>query len=227
MNGVLPPLLTPVFDYLRATLPPPLYSFAISILSHVHTATTAFITLSASLIGENPLDWRAEAILPPIITILAAYLALASLYRTASWAIRLSFFFLKWGTLIGVAMAIVGYLGGQRTDALVNQPHGGVANFFSSMFGSRTSSKHKRQSHRRKERPKPWHPFKESKEWQFQQQSEVPNTTPSAQQLMDSIVHAAEGALGGNWWGAVIRNGFATSSKETEGRRKNGKTRSR
>lgn len=222
MNGALSPL----FDYLRETLPPPLYSFAISVFSHAHTAATAFISLSASLMGENPLDWRAEAILPPIITILAAYLALASLYRTASWAIRLSFFFLKWGTLIAVAMAIVGYLGGQGTDALANQ-RGGVANFFSSMFGSGTSSKHKRQPHRRKERPKPWHTFKESKEWQFQQQPEVPNTTPSAQQLMNAIVHAAEGALGGNWWGAVIRNGFATSTKETESRGKNGKTRSR
>ena len=222
MNGALSPL----FDYLRATLPPPLYSFAINVFSHVHTAAIAFISLSSSLISENPLEWRAEAILPPIITILAAYLALASLYRTASWAIRLSFFFLKWGTFIGVAMAIVGYLGG---DAVANQPHGGVPNFFSSMFGGGTSSKHNRQTnHRRKERPKPWHSFKESKEWQYQQQPEVPNTTP-AQQLMDSIVSAAEGALGGTWWGTAIRNGIAASTKETESRSrgKNGKTRSR
>jgi hypothetical protein len=219
-------LLSPLFDYLRATLPPPLYSFAISVFSHALTAATAFISLSTSLIGENPLEWRAEAVLPPIITILAAYLALASLYRTASWAIRLSFFFFKWGTLIGVAMVIVGYLAGQGTDIAANQPNGGLANFFSSMFGGGTSSKHKRQmNHRRKERPKPWHSFKEAKEWQYQQQSEVPNTNPSAQQLMDSIVHAAQGAMGGNWWSAAI--GFAASTKETERRGKNGKTRSR
>jgi hypothetical protein len=205
----------------------PLYSFAISVFSHAHTAATAFISLSTSLIGENPLEWRAEAILPPIITILAAYLALASLYRTASWAIRLSFSSSS-GDSDRCRNGNRGYLAGQGTDAAANQPNGGVANFFSSMFGGGTSSKHKRQmNHRRKERPKPWHSFKESKEWQYQQQPEVPNTTPSAQQLMDSIVHAAEGALGGKWWSAAIRNGFAASTKETESRGKNGKSRSR
>ena len=220
--------LTSFLDYLSATLPPPLYSFTLTIISHAHTAASAFISLSTSLIVENPSEWRVEAILPPIITILAAYLALASLYRTASWAIRLSLFFLKWGTLIGVAMAIAGYLAGKGKDVVANQSSEAVVNIFSGMFNGGTSSKHNRQSKpRRKDRSKPWHPFKE---WQYQEQPKVPETNPSAQQLMNSIVRAAEGALGGTWWGAAInsqRDGFAGSTVETQDRGKNGKTRSR
>ena len=211
-----------LLDFLSATLPPPLYSFTLTVLSHIHTAATALISLTASLIVENPSDWRAEAILPPIITILAAYLALASLYRTASWAIRLSLFFLKWGTLIGVAMAIAGYLAGKGKDIVANQNSEAVVNVFSGMFNGGTSSKYKRQSNpRQKER---------SKLWQYQEQPKVPETNPSAQQLMDSIVRVAEGALGGTWWGAAVnsqRDGFTSPTKETQDRRKNGKTRSR
>lgn len=219
MDSALPPLISSFFDYLRATLPSPLYSFAIGVFAHAYTAATALVTLLTSLIRENPLDWRAEAILPPIITIFVAYLALASLYRTASWAIRLSLFFLKWGTLIGVAMAIAGYLAGQGTGIAPNQRRGGAADVFSNMFGG--TSNHKRQpNHRRKERPKPW------QEWEFRHEPPNSQSNVGAQQLMDSIVGAAEGVLGGKWWSAAM-NGFPPSTKETQSRGENGKTRSR
>jgi hypothetical protein len=82
------------------------------------------------------------------------------------------------------------------------------------MFGSGTS-KPKRQSHRPKERLK-----QSFQEWQYQEHPKVPETNPAAQQLMDSIVRAAEGAWGGKWWS----DGLAA---ESQSRGKNGKTRSR
>src|SRR6266542_682866 len=130
MDVWLPPFLSPFIEYMRASLPPPLYSFVIKVLTHAFTAATAIIRLTASLINENP-EWNAETLLPPIITLIAAYVALASLYRTASWAIRLTLFFLKWGCLIGIAMGIAGYYAGNKTNGVANQ--GG--NLISSVFG--------------------------------------------------------------------------------------------
>jgi hypothetical protein len=218
---MLPALTIAIMDQLRAALPPPLYSFATAVLSNAYTAATAFARLSSSLMGEK----STEAILPPIITILAAYIALASLYRTASWALRLSLFFLKWGTLIGVAMAVAGYLAGSGADLAANQTTEGVVNVFSGLFGGESSPKHKWQTNRRrKERPRPWQSFET---WQYQEQPKVPDTNPSAQQLMDSIVRAAEGALGGSWWSAAMNSQRTASTEETQSRGKNGKTRSR
>ncbi|KAF8972922.1 hypothetical protein BDZ97DRAFT_1613171, partial [Flammula alnicola] len=111
-EGLLPAVLDPLLEYLSANLPPSLYSFVVKLLSHSFAAVSACASLGASLLSNAPGDWNAQTLLPPIITILAAYLALSSLYRTTSWLLRLIFWFMKWGTLLGIFIGGVGYLMG-------------------------------------------------------------------------------------------------------------------
>ncbi|KIM45136.1 hypothetical protein M413DRAFT_35330, partial [Hebeloma cylindrosporum] len=118
----LPRFLDPVLEFLSNNLPSPLYALLLKVLSHSLGAIAALTTLCESLLSSSPSNWNAQTLLPPIITILAAYLALASLYRTTSWLIRLIFWFMKWGTLLGILMGGVGYLiGGAVGNAVGNQ----------------------------------------------------------------------------------------------------------
>src|SRR6267154_831419 len=93
----LPAFLDPLLDFFAEQLPPPLYSFLISLLSHSLALFTALVSLISSLVSSKPWEWDAQTIIPPLITFLAAYLALVSLYRTTSWMVRTSFWFIKWG----------------------------------------------------------------------------------------------------------------------------------
>lgn len=111
-NFPLPELLDPVLNYLADTLPSPLYSFLINLLSHSLALFTAAFALVSSLIGTNPMEWDAQMILPPLISLLAAYLALMSLYRTTSWMLRTSFWFIKWGSILGALLGGVAYVMG-------------------------------------------------------------------------------------------------------------------
>ena len=54
-------------------------------------------------------SWDSQKILPPLITLLAAYLALVSFYRTTGWMIRTAFAFVKWGGIIATLAAGAGY----------------------------------------------------------------------------------------------------------------------
>ena len=213
---------------MRASLPPPLYSFVVEVFSYASTAATTIIRLTAYLINKDLSEWDAQTLLPPIITLIAAYLALASLYRTASWAIRLTLFFLKWGCLIGIAMGLVGYYAG---NGAANQgDEGFLGNVISSVFGGASSSKHNRQTKPRratqKAKPKPWDSFQE---WQYRDQVEDPTINPHAQQVMESIVNAAGLALEGNWWSTITKLGQSGPAEVSveEAKGKVGKTRSR
>ncbi|KAF9529269.1 hypothetical protein CPB83DRAFT_852972 [Crepidotus variabilis] len=233
-DGFLPPILEPLLDRLAESLPPSVYEVAVGLLSHSFAAITAIVRLCASFLNRNPSEWTAEALLPPIITILAAYLALSSMYRTASWAIRLTFFFVKWGSLIGIIMAFAGYIAANGGAAVGNQQAGlnqALGGLFSSLLGGETSPQRKRQS-----RPK--YPSKQGKAkaqsqgWQYQEQG-TGSGNPEAQQLMDSIVDAAGKVMGGDWWGAVSSFGQGNNQDagkkhaQKEGRGRVGKSRSR
>ena len=68
--------LDPLFSYLSSVLPGPVYSIVESLITHSLALLSAlfnFVTTVAS--AQN---WDAQKILPPLITLLAAYLALLS-----------------------------------------------------------------------------------------------------------------------------------------------------
>jgi hypothetical protein len=111
----LPAFLDPAFDWLATKLPPTVVdNLVIPGLSRLLAFSYSLYDLVLNMASQKPGAWDAEKILPPVITLLGAYLALLSFYRTTSWMLRTTFWFVKWGTLFGALMGGIGYLAGQQ-----------------------------------------------------------------------------------------------------------------
>ncbi|KAI0071746.1 hypothetical protein K474DRAFT_1668688 [Panus rudis PR-1116 ss-1] len=127
----LPAIFDPLLDYLEDLLPPTAYSILTNLLTYTIALATALFTFVATLVTSgSPLEWNAEQILPPLITLLAAYLALVSFYRTTGWMIRTAFAFVKWSAIIGILSASAGYFlanAGNEGENGVGGLLGGVA----------------------------------------------------------------------------------------------------
>lgn len=55
--------------------------------------------------SNDPDSWT-STLLPPLVALLAAYLSLVVAYRTLRSTVRLVWFGIKWGTILGIAMAL-------------------------------------------------------------------------------------------------------------------------
>jgi hypothetical protein len=109
----LPQFLDPVLDYLYDVLPPPFNNILTTVLSHGATLANSLYRLFGYLSSSSPTTWDAQTILPPLISVLAAYLALLSLWRTTSWMVRTSLWFAKWGTILAALAGGAGYFAAQ------------------------------------------------------------------------------------------------------------------
>ncbi|KAH9485269.1 hypothetical protein JR316_0002176 [Psilocybe cubensis] len=206
MNLQQPDLLTLILEYLSDVLPSPLYTLLVKVLSHSFAALTAIRQLCTSLLSNNPANWNAQVLLPPIITIVVAYLALLSLYRTTSWLIRLIFWCLKWGSLFGVFMAGVGYFigNGNGNAVRVQGALPVLENLFSTLFDDKDGLPRSRQKKSRKhkpksQRPKPWESFNVHEQWQYQENQE-PGEDPHLQKVIDMATGAVGKIFTGQWW---------------------------
>jgi len=203
---LLPAVLGPLLDYLDEHLPPELYSFITSFLSHTLALLTAFISLVSSLLASKPWEWNAQTIIPPLISFLAAYLALVSLYRTTSWIFRTVFWFIKWGMVIAVLAAGAGwYMGNQDVNGgrdLVSSL-GAVLSALNGGGGEGTGARFPETTpHTSKRRTKPWESF-ESR-WQYREDNPTQARDSDAQKIMSDIVAAANRVLvDGGWWNAA------------------------
>lgn len=228
MEEYLSQILDPLLQYLQANLPPPLYSFIVSALSHTFTVVTAIIPLFTALIDKNPSEWSTIAFLPPIMTIIAAYLAISTFYRTASWLIRVTFFFLKWASIVGIVMAIAQYFVYDGNDILENQGGNGRNNFMRVPKEGISSRNKNYQQSTQGSKPKPWHTFESHQEWQYQEDTRRVNS--QAQKIMDSIVAAAGRVVQGDWLDAatkLLQVDELASTDETQNQGRARKTRSR
>ncbi|KAI0633851.1 hypothetical protein C8Q77DRAFT_818833 [Trametes polyzona] len=109
-DSIVQRVLDPLFSFLSSVLPPPIYTVAESLISHSVSLLVALAQFVLTLI--NAQSWDAQKVLPPLITLLAAYLALVSFYRTTGWMIRTAFWFVKWGGILGTLAAGAGYFMG-------------------------------------------------------------------------------------------------------------------
>lgn len=204
MAAVLPRFIDPVLEFLSVNLPSPLYVLLLKVLSHFLGAIAALINLCGSLLSSSPSNWNAQTLLPPIITILAAYLALASLYRTTSWLIRLIFWFMKWGILFGIFMGGVGYLtGGAVGNAVGNQGPipflgGYVADLFSNQVSRPRSARQSNSRSRKAKMKKPaaWEAFERHEAYLGQNEVQQENFHQSVKMIAD----AASYVFTSNWW---------------------------
>ncbi|KAF8904394.1 hypothetical protein CPB84DRAFT_1772929 [Gymnopilus junonius] len=233
-----PVFLDPILDFLSEHLPPPLYSLVIRALSHLLAALTAISTLCITLLSNTRADWNVQALLPPIITVLAAYLALASIYRTTTWLARIIFWFLKWGTLFGILMAGAGYFMGSAGagDAVGNQgPIPIIAGLIANLFEDKSrpqGSRKPRQTRTRTKRPKAWDSFDLHRDWQYQQDDESQDRNPEIQKLTDLVFRAIGQVFQRNWWNIVgkdseVSESEGTQKSPTSKRRKAGRSHSR
>lgn len=111
----LPAILDPAFDWLATKLPPTIVdNVVIPGVAHVFAFAHSLYDVVLGLASQRPGAWSAETLLPPVITLLGAYLALLSFYRSTRWAVRMALWFAKWGTLFGALVGGAGYLAGQQ-----------------------------------------------------------------------------------------------------------------
>ncbi|KAG1802640.1 uncharacterized protein HD556DRAFT_1331237 [Suillus plorans] len=220
----LPAFLDPLLSFLADQLPPPLYSFLLSFLSHSLALFTALLSLISSLISSKPWQWDAQTILPPLISFLAAYLALVSLYRTTSWMVRTSIWFIKWGTIFGALTAGLGWYMGQNAGIGSTSIISSLAGFISDVLNEQTQttpgtsqSPKTRTQRKSNDRPKSWESFEKHKQWQYQERDGNQEGN-DAQKIMSNIAKAANRLLAeGGWWDAArgIFDGPTSDDKAT------------
>ncbi|KAL4073849.1 hypothetical protein J3A83DRAFT_2631174 [Scleroderma citrinum] len=233
----LPGVLNAVLDFLVEQLPPPLYSFILSFLTHALALLTALVSLVQSLVASKPWEWDAQTFIPPLISLLAAYLALHSLYKTTGWMIRTTFWFIKWGMILSAVSVGMGwYMANQHAgNALVPDLSGILLNVLNgdgwdTADTSRSRSTPGQTSSRTnvKSRPKSWESFSKHRAWQYQEQNNDREEGTNAQQIISDIAAAGSRILAeGGWWNTAkgVFAGAATNQHQAgeHDRRKRGK----
>ncbi|KAI9437575.1 hypothetical protein H4582DRAFT_1955892 [Lactarius indigo] len=200
MSNANPPqiayLLEPLLSYISSCLPPPVYHALLTLVTHGLAFLSALISLGTALITSRPSDWDVQKILPPLITLLAVYLALSSAVRTATWFVRMTTWLIKWGIITTAVYAatawvfasggIVPSLTGLALDLLNGQGKDAAG-------GPRSS--------RQRGRPQVWESFDQHLEWQFEEQQwNTADTTSPSQHVQQFVADALQRAREGGLW---------------------------
>jgi hypothetical protein len=220
----LPECFDYILLYIYEMLPAPIYSLLINILANSLALFTALQTLVTSLISSNPMRWDAQTVLPPLIGVFAAYLALLSLYRTTSWILRTSIWILKWGTILGALVAGAGWYMGDRMEGSIGN-YGFVSNVGGfvldvingqgqNVVGRSKSKSRIRNSHRLSrspnKKPQIWESFERHRDWQNQENAAITDEPTNFPQIFNDLVGVASKAVGGSrWWKVVQGDGNA------------------
>ncbi|KAF8070311.1 hypothetical protein FPV67DRAFT_1486896 [Lyophyllum atratum] len=229
LSMMLPDFLDPVLSYLSDTLPQPLYSFLINALSHCLAVLTAVYALITPLLSTNPFEWDAQTLLPPLITLLAAYLALVSFYRTTTWMLRTSVFLVKWGTLFGTFVAALAWVMGNANAngngvaayGLMSTIRGIVLDYTQGKKRNGRSSRSRSQAkplrtRGEKRKPKPWESFERHREWQY---DESQGNTDAQNVISDILGTTGKYVKESGWWKAVkgvVEGGTPTDTVDSE-----------
>ncbi|KAF4567738.1 hypothetical protein EYR40_006743 [Pleurotus pulmonarius] len=248
----LPAFLDPVLEMLSDRLPEPVFNLFINILAHGIALFTALLSFLGVLLRTNPFEWDAQTVLPPLITLLSAYLALITLYRTTGWIFRTVLAFIKWGlifTALGVAggwyiagganggnglgsLGLASSIGRFILDSL-NGPQENVPGNQGSRTRTTSSRSSRTRGNQRAERPKPWESFDRHQQWRTQNAGQVQDGD-DVQQVLGSMVGAAAKVVRENgWWEAAkntvegIVNAPSDDNAENSGRGNPRSTRSR
>jgi hypothetical protein len=196
----IPAILNPLINYISSCLPPPVYNALLTLFAHGLAFFGALIGLGSALISSKPSDWDAQKILPPLITLLAAYLALASAVRTATWLVRTTAWLVKWGVIAGAVSAAAAWLfGGGGGGGIVPSVTGMVLDM---LYGQGQDATGGSRSDRQRARPRPqaWDSFDEHWEWQFEEQQwNAANPVSPAAQVQRFVANALDHAREGNW----------------------------
>jgi hypothetical protein len=207
MAEQLPAFVFPVLAYLSSVLPPPLYGIVLVAVTRIFAIAYSALTIATSLLRSN---YDAQTLLPPLISLFIAYLALLSLYRTTSWILRLCIWMVKWTVVIGGALTLAGWVLGdeQRREAvdvlLDNLGFKGVISpedYHTENMGAPTPRRTRpvQPKAKAKAQPKPraWDSFERHREWNAQAQQDVPSGGGvDVQQIIAGIYDSVKDG----WW---------------------------
>jgi len=197
-----PSFFEPLLSYIASCLPPPVYNALLTLLAHGMAFFSALIGLGSALISSRPSDWDTQKIIPPLITLLAAYLALASAVRTATWFVRTTAWLVKWGFVMAVLSATVAWVMGTGDGG------GGIVPNLIAMILGRTGSQgqdpaaESSRGTRQRSRPRPqaWDSYDEHWEWQFEEQQwNTANPASPAAHVQEFVADALDRARDGSW----------------------------
>lgn len=239
-NAGLPELFDPLLDFLSDKLPPQLYDIAETLLTHTYSLATSLYVLVRTLISNSPFQLDAQQILPPLITLLAAYLALVSFYRTTGWMIRTAFAFAKWGFILSTLGAAAGYflananldgagngLGAALGGGLLPTLGGllmGLFNPDQQNAGARNRRSHPRTSSgtrsgsQRKDRPKAYESWDKHKDWQYTEQAYHQGGGADGANVQKIIGDIGRAVKESGWWDAA-KGVVDDFSKGTQGKK--------
>ncbi|KIP02932.1 hypothetical protein PHLGIDRAFT_95415 [Phlebiopsis gigantea 11061_1 CR5-6] len=255
-NPGLPELFDPLLDFLSSKLPPQLYDIADTLLTHTYSLASSLFVLIRTLASNSPFQLDAQQILPPLITLFAAYLALVSFYRTTGWMIRTAFAFVKWGFILSTLGAAAGYfLANANVDGAGNglgaalgggllPTLGGLLLGLSNPDQQNAASRNRRSRPRtssgtgsgtqRKDRPKAYGSWDKHKDWQYKEQAYHQGGDgegANVQKILGDIGRAVQES---GWWDAAkgAMDGFTKGTpgeKDGEGEKgsKNAKGKSK
>lgn len=208
----VPEFLKPLFSYISSCLPPPVSSALLILIAHGLAFFNALLGLGTALISS---DWDAQRIIPPLITLLAAYLALASAVRTARWFVRTTAWLIKWGIIVAAVSAVLAWSLGAGSGGGVIVPS--LIAMVSDMLNGRwrdAAAGGSRSSYQRsKLRPRAWDSFEQHWEYQFEEEQwNAANPASSAAQVQQFVAGALNRAKDGNWLSTArgaLQNVFA------------------
>ncbi|EIN11954.1 hypothetical protein PUNSTDRAFT_24538, partial [Punctularia strigosozonata HHB-11173 SS5] len=170
----LPAFLDPALEWLSQKIPPPLYNLLLDLAAHSLAILTSVFNLVRLLASSSPSQWDAQTILPPLISLLAAYLAILSIYRTTSWMFRTGVFFVKWGTILAALAAGAGYFYGAQGPNGDGTAGGGVGRgiigtlsrwALDTMNGQGQNAAGGRRYSQHAPRPRAWENWDAHREW--------------------------------------------------------------
>ena len=231
----LPEFFDPLLDYLSSVLPTQLYSLAASGLYYIYALLASAFHAAATIVKTPLATWDAERILPPVITLLAAYLALLSFYRTTGWMIRTAFAFAKWGFILSALSAAAGYflananLEGQEGAGVGHYGLGLVSSLGAMLWtalngdgrkspstGQRAHTRTQKQS-----RPKPWESWDQHRNWQYNEAAARDGHDASQdgniQEVVGKIIGSASKVMQESGWWETAKNVAGEFTKSTRG----------
>ena len=209
----LPDFLSPIISYISSCLPPPVYNALLTLLAHGLAFVSALLGLGTALISSSPSDWDAQKIIPPLITLLAAYLALASAVRTATWFVRTTAWLVKWGIIAAAASAALAWVLGAGGGSGVIVPS--LVAMASDMLNGRWKDAARggsRSAHRNsRSRPQAWDSFDQHWEWQFEEEQwNAANAASPAAQVQRFVADTLNRARDRNWL-SMARGGLQSA----------------
>ena len=170
-------MLDPWLRLLQSFLPPQIYSLITTSFSYaLQLLNVSFNVIAAT----SPLS-APNTIIPAVLTILCAYLALSSLYRSVMFA----FWFIKWGIILGALFSFAGWINsGAPAQILTNLVPVAVENKAGST------------------RPKSWEPWSTHDRYKRERKTQGEKEAEEAQKFIQNVMDTAGSVYqkSGNWW---------------------------